>query len=175
MQASKKSKRTGTAKRTKGASVAHRVPGRIRIKLPQALTEGESRDLVQDLKASPEVKKVTVRGTSVIIEHVDDHQAMTALGSQLSKRFPEFERWSDEVDAEIAKAVADPWINKSIPIFFFGLAAFTAITEGTFLAGESAFALAYIGFDIYWKFQQENVIRKIEMVLSKPERDKLDA
>ncbi|HEY9773504.1 MAG TPA: hypothetical protein V6C81_06815 [Planktothrix sp.] len=156
------------------ATVAHKVPGRIRIRMTEALSDAEAKGLVQDLKVSPEVKKVTIRGTSLIIEHIDDHQAVTKLGSHLSKQFPEFERWSDEVDAEIAKAVGDPWVNKSIPFFFLGFAAFKALTEGALFAGESAFALAYVGFDIYWKFQQENVVRKIEMGLSKSDREKVE-
>jgi hypothetical protein len=100
---------------------------------------------------------------------------LTNLGTYLSKKFPEFERWSDEVDSEIAKAVSDPWINKSVPLAFLGLALYRAVLDGAFLAGESAFALAYVAFDIYWKFQQENVIHKIETGLSRRDRSDLEA
>ncbi|HEY9681570.1 MAG TPA: hypothetical protein V6C86_08310 [Oculatellaceae cyanobacterium] len=51
---------------------------------------------------------------------------------------------------------------------------YTAVAEGAVLAGESAFALAYVAFDIYWKFQQENVIRKIETGLSQKQKDNVD-
>jgi hypothetical protein len=99
---------------------------------------------------------------------------LTVVGSALNKVFPEFERWSDDVDAEIAKYVCDPWVNKSVPFAFLGLAFYRGIMDGAILAGESAFALAYIAFDVYWKFQQENVIRKIEKGLSQNQKSEIE-
>jgi hypothetical protein len=153
--------------------IAHKIPGRIRIKLPSALGDPQIKALVQDLKLSPEVKKVSVSGLSLIIEHDDDEKTLTAAGEALSKIFPNFARWSDEVDTEIAKAVADPWVNKIVPLGLFGIAIFTGVQNGAILAGESAFALGYVAFDLYWKFQQENVIRKIEKGLSDKDKEKL--
>jgi hypothetical protein len=153
--------------------VAHKIPGRVRIKLPDNLSAEEEKTLIQDLKVSPDVSKVTVRGTSLIIEHAQDDVALTDVGSYLNKLFPEFEHWSDDFDAELAKSTADPWINKGVPLAFIGIAVYRGLKDGAFLAGESAFALAYIAFDIYWKFQQENVIRKIEKGLSKNDQSKL--
>jgi hypothetical protein len=123
---------------------------------------------------SPDVRNVTLRGSSLIIEHNSNDRVLTNLGSYLSKRFPDFERWSDEVDSEIAKAVSDPWINKSVPFAFLGVAIYRALIDGAFLAGESAFALTYVAFDLYWKFQQENVIHKIETGLSRRERTEME-
>jgi hypothetical protein len=160
---------------TKGrARIAHRSPGRIRIKLPGELPQKHLQELLRDLQVSPEVRSATLRGSSLIIEHNETGETLTALDSQLSRMFPEFVDWSTLVDSEIAKAVADPWINKSLPLLFLGLAGYTAITEGAVLAGESAFALAYVAFDLYWKFQQENVIRKIETGLSQKQKEEID-
>jgi hypothetical protein len=113
---------------------------------------------------------VTRRGYSVIVEHTDEKHTFTALGKALSNVFPDFERWSDSMDESIAKVVADPWVNKIIPAGFLGLAVYTGIRNGAVLAGESAFALAYVAFDLYWKFQQENVIHKIEEGLSQKDK-----
>ncbi|HEY9757596.1 MAG TPA: hypothetical protein V6C97_20675 [Oculatellaceae cyanobacterium] len=160
---------------TKGRThIAHQIPGRMRLKLPRELSEKERSELLQDLKLSPEVRAATIRGTFLIIEHHESGEALSALGERLNRLFPDFIHWSNVVDSEIAKAVADPWINKTLPLFFLGLAGYTAIAEGAVLAGESAFALAYVAFDIYWKFQQENVIRKIETGLSQKQKEELE-
>jgi hypothetical protein len=153
--------------------IAHQIPGRIRIKMPATLGDKQMKALVEDLKLSPEVKKVSVSGSSLIIEHNDDEKTLTAAGEALNKIFPNFARWSDEVDEEIAKAVADPWVNKMVPLGLFGIAIFTGVQNGAILAGESAFALGYVAFDLYWKFQQENVIRRIESGLSAKDKEKL--
>lgn len=42
------------------------------------------------------------------------------------------------------------------------------------MAGESAFAIVYIAFDLYWKFQQENVTRKIQQGMSKQQQGKIE-
>jgi hypothetical protein len=112
--------------------IAHRSPGRIRLKLDTRLTKA------------------------------------------LDKIFPEFDRWSNNLDAQIAEATSDPWVNKFVPLGFLGLAVFTGISNGAVLAGESAFALGYVAFDLYWKFQQENVVRKIEQGLSKQQQKDMD-
>jgi hypothetical protein len=142
----------------------------MRIKLPHDLSEDDRRALMQDLRASVEINKVEYRNGSLIIEHSDEDRTLTLVGEQLSRFFPGFQRLSDEFDARMAKAAADPWINKSLPLGFVGLAVYTAIRDGAILAGESAFALAYIAFDIYWKFQQEKVIRKIEQGMSRSQK-----
>ena len=164
----------GNKRSAKRPRVVHNIPGRVRIKLPQELGAQEEKSLLQDLKVSPEVSKVTLRGTSLIIEHNQNDFALTPVGSYLNKHFPDFEKWSNEFDSEVAKSVSDPWVNKGVPFAFLGLALFRALEEGAFLAGESAFALAYIAFDLYWKFQQENVIRKIEKGLSKSDQSKIE-
>lgn len=156
--------------RTQSPKIAHKVPGRIRIQLPDDMDRPDRDRLVADLKTSPEVSKVTLRGSSLIIEHDDGSGAVTFIGRTMHRVFPGFERWSNEVDVEMAKYASDPWINKTVPFGFLGLALYRGLRDGAFLAGESAFALAYIAFDIYWKFQQENVIRKIEQGLSKAEK-----
>jgi hypothetical protein len=142
----------------------------MRIKLPHDLSEDDRRALMQDLRASVEINKVEYRNGSLIIEHSDEDRTLTLVGEQLSRFFPGFQRLSDEFDARMAKAAADPWINKSLSLGFVGLAVYTAIRDGAILAGESAFALAYIAFDIYWKFQQEKVIRKIEQGMSRSQK-----
>ncbi len=165
---------TGKPTRAKHPQIAHRIPGRIRIKLPKSLDDSQMKFLIQDLKMSPEVKKVSFNRSSLVIEHNDDEKTLTAAGEALDRVFPGFTRWSDGVDTEIAKAVADPWVNKILPLGFFGVAVYTGIQNGAILAGESAFALAYVAFDLYWKFQQENVIRKIEKGLSAKDKEKLE-
>jgi len=160
--------------KAKRPTVVHSIPGRIRFSLPKELNQKETKTLLQDLKSSPEITKATLRGKFLIIEHSGDGESMTSMGAHLNKLFPEFERWSDELDAELAKAVADPWVNKTIPMAILGLALYRCLRDGALLAGESAFALAYVAFDLYWKFQQENVIRKIESGLSQREREQLD-
>jgi hypothetical protein len=151
----------------KRPTVIHRIPGRLRIKLLSTLKEQDMQSLLRDLKVSPDVKKATLTRSSLVIEHNDNDQTMTEIGSRLSQIFPDFEPWSTHIDMEMGKYAADPWINKTIPAGLLSLALYRGIKEGAFLAGESAFALAYIAFDIYWKFQQENVIRKIEQGLSR--------
>jgi hypothetical protein len=153
------------------AKLAHRTPGRIRLKLDSQLKKEDAEALIRDLKVSPEISKVTYRGSSLIIEHADDTDTNTAVGKVLSSVFPGFEDWSNEVDETIAKVTADPWINKMVPLGFLGLAVYTGMRSGAVLAGESAFALGYVAFDLYWKFQQENVVRKIEKGLSEKQRD----
>jgi hypothetical protein len=156
------------------AKIAHRSPGRIRLKLDTRLTKEAAETLINDLKVSPDVSNVTLRGTSLIIEHSDDDHSGTAIGRALDKLFPEFDRWSNNLDAQIAEATSDPWVNKFVPLGFLGLAVFTGISNGAVLAGESAFALGYVAFDLYWKFQQENVVRKIEQGLSKQQQKDMD-
>ncbi len=41
---------------------------------------------------------------------------------------------------------------------------------GAVLAGEGPFALGYVAFALYWKFQQENVVRKIEKGMSEKQK-----
>jgi len=142
--------------------------------MPSKLDKIQLEALINDLKLSPDVSKVTVRGSSVIIEHSNDNKAVTTIGRTMDKIFPDFQRWSDEVDSEIAKFVADPWVNKLIPFGFLGVAIYTGIRNGAVLAGESAFALGYVAFDLYWKFQQENVMRKIERGISDRQRSELE-
>jgi hypothetical protein len=154
------------------AKIAHRSPGRIRLRLQDKLNKTQTDALIQDLKVSPEVSKVTVRGSYVIIEHCDDSDVITGFGQAMSRLFPDFERSSDQFDSQLAKAVGDPWLNKLIPAGFLGLAVYTGLANGAILAGESAFALGYVAFDLYWKFQQENVIRKMEQGLS--QKNKVD-
>ena len=156
------------------AKIAHRSPGRVRLKLDARLTKEAAETLINDLKVSPDVSNVTLRGTSLIIEHSDDDHSGTAVGQALDKLFPNFDRWSNDLDAKIAEATSDPWVNKFVPLGFLGLAVFTGINNGAVLAGESAFALGYVAFDLYWKFQQENVVRKIEQGLSKQQQTKID-
>lgn len=114
--------------------------------------------------------KVTVRGSSIIIDHTHDNSSETALSGVLNETFPGFKDWSNDLDEHVAKVTADPWVNKLIPFAFLGLAVFKGINSGAVLAGESAFALGYVAFDLYWKFQQENVVRKIEKGLSQHEK-----
>jgi hypothetical protein len=154
--------------------VAHKIPGRIRLRLDSIPDPKQKQALIEDLKTSPGVAKVDLRGSSLIIEHVDDDDTSTALGKALNKVFPGFEPWSDSFDAKVAKFGADPWMNKLIPLAFLGVAAYTGITTGAVLAGESAFALGYVAFDLYWKFQQENVVRKIEQGLSQSEKSNVE-
>ena len=154
--------------------IAHKIPGRMRIQLPAKLTNVQTRALLTDLQSSPDVAKAVVRGSYLIVEHAENEKSFTALGQAMDKLFPDFERWSDECDSEIAKAVADPWVNKTIPLGFLGLAIFVGMRNGAVLAGESAFALGYVAFDLYWKFQQENVMRKIEKGLSDKDKASID-
>jgi hypothetical protein len=151
--------------------IAHKIPGRMRVQLPAKFTATQVRALLTDLESSPDVEKAVVRGSYLIVEHADNQDTFTALGKAMSRVFPDFERWADECDANIAKAVADPWVNKSVPLGFLGLAIYVGMRNGALLAGESAFALGYVAFDLYWKFQQENVVKKIEAGL----RDKQKA
>lgn len=161
--------KTATAPR-----IAHRIPNRMRIKLPQALKPDDAKALLQDLQVSPHISKATLNGTSLIIEHSDDEETVIHSGNVLSKMFPGLERWSNTFDAEVSKIVADPWVNKTIPLGFIGLAVYAFIRDGALMAGESAFAMGYIAFDVYWKFQQENVIRKIEKGMSKQAQANLE-
>lgn len=158
-----------------GPKVVHRTSNRVRVQLPKRLSKEQTDALVHDLKTSPEVRKVTLRGSSLIIEHSEGEDTMTFAGDALTKIFPNFERWSDEFDASIAKHAADPGINKTLPFVFLGLAAFRLVRDGALLAGESSFALAYIAFDLYWKFQQENVMHKIEQGMSQRQQEQLSA
>lgn len=164
----------GKGTRNRQPRIAHQVSGRIRIALPQGLQDRDAKTLINDLKLSPQVTKVTLRGSSLIIEHADDEKVLGHTEDVLRKLFPGFERWSDEFDAELAKYTANPWVNKTLPLGFLGLAIYTGLRNGAVLAGESAFALAYVAFDLYWKFQQENVIRKIETGLSQHDKDRLE-
>jgi hypothetical protein len=156
------------------AQIAHRSPGRIRLRLMSSLDNAQTDALIKDLKVSPEVSKVTVRGSHLIIEHEQD-DVTTALGKTLSRLFPGFERASDQFDSQVAKTVADPWIMNLIPAGFLGLAVYTGLRNGAVLAGESAFALGYVAFDLYWKFQQENIMRKMEKGLSAKNRSELES
>ena len=156
------------------AKVAHRTPGRLRLRLMDSLDKSQKDLLLQDLKVSPEVSKVTIRGHYLIIEHADDGDVTTAFGKAMNKLFPDFERAADEFDGQMAKAAADPWTNKLLPTGILGLAIYTGMRSGAILAGESAFALAYVAFDLYWKFQQENVIRKMERGLSAKNKSDLE-
>ena len=155
------------------AKIAHRMPGRIRLKLDNQIKKEDSEALINDLKVSPDVSKVTLRGSSLIIEHAENEESSTAIGKTLNALFPGFETWSNDIDAKIAKVTADPWVNKMVPLGFLGLAVFTGVKNGALLAGESAFALAYVAFDLYWKFQQENVVRKIEQGLTEKEKKEM--
>jgi hypothetical protein len=155
------------------AKVAHRTAGRIRLKLDKGVSKDSIDALIKDLKVSPEISRVTCRGTSLIIEHANNENTNTLIGKTLNTVFPGFEDWSNEVDETIAKVTSDPWVNKMVPFGFLGLAVFTGITNGAVLAGESAFALGYVAFDLYWKFQQENVVRKIEQGLSAQQKGKI--
>src|SRR5579885_726735 len=155
--------------RDAGPRVAHRTLGRIRILLPESLSEEESDLLLKDLKLSPKVNKVTMRGSSLIVEHYDECEALTTIGRALNRMFPDFPGWSDEFDATFDKYAADPWVNKMVPLSFLSLALYRGVRDGAFLAGESAFALAYIAFDLYWKFQQENLMRKLKHGMSNQE------
>lgn len=148
------------------AKVAHRTPGRIRLKLSGIASPKEIDQLIEDLKVSPEISKVTLRGSSLIIEHSTEDGPTTELGKQLNKLFPGFQHFSDDFDDQMSKTASDPWMNKMIPLGFLGLAVYTGISNGAVLAGESAFALGYVAFDLYWKFQQENVTRKIQKGLA---------
>ena len=154
--------------------VAHKIPGRIRIQIPSKLSKPQNEALLRDLEASPVVSKVTLHGSSLIIEHSDETRELTALGQSLNRIFPDFADWSDSMDSTVAKIAADPWVNKLIPTAFLGLAIATGLKNGTVLAGESAFALGYVAFDLYWKFQQENVVRKIEKGLSGKDKSAID-
>lgn len=159
---------TGHSEKQKSARVAHQLPGRIRLELSKSLTQDELKEIIQDLKLSPEVSDVRINGRHLIIEH-DSNKS----GSLLQKIFPGLEPLSNSIDEAVAKATEMPEVNKLIPAGFLGLALFKAFRDGAFFAGESAFAMAYIAFDLYWKFQQENVTGKIHEGMTKGQQENL--
>jgi hypothetical protein len=50
------------------AKIAHKINGRLLVKLDPDLTQEEKKVLVEDLKVSPGITKVELRESSVIIE-----------------------------------------------------------------------------------------------------------
>lgn len=144
--------------------VAHVVSGRLRLQLMEPLSEEDRNALITDLRSSPEIKEVKVRGKSIIIEHSSSNEHPWSI---LERYFPRVTRVSDEIDAAIAKLTETPEVNKLIPLSFLAFGVVRALSSGTLMAGESAFAIIYISFDLYWKFQQENIIRKIHQGLGR--------
>lgn len=159
----------GGQDKQRSARIAHKMPGRIRIQLDRIPTSDEKRELTTDLMLSPEVSKVRINGRSLVIEH-DENRS----GSFLQAVFPGLQSLSDKVDEAVAKGTEMPEVNKLLPLGFLALAVFKGFRDSAFFAGESSFALAYIAFDLYWKFQQENVTRKIHEGMTKSEQQKLE-
>jgi len=139
------------------------MPGRIRLKLAQPLAPAERKEVEADLKLSPQVKTVRLTGKSLVIEHVgaDEHP-----WSLLERWFPDVVRMSDAVDMSVARLTETPEVNKLLPLGVLAFAIYKGIRDGALMAGESSFAIMYIAFDLYWKFQQENVTRKIQKGLT---------
>ncbi|PWT96160.1 MAG: hypothetical protein C5B53_10160 [Candidatus Melainabacteria bacterium] len=126
--------------------------------------------LITDLKLSPEIKSVRRSRRSLIIEHNNDQVTHDIL----EKIFPNLRTWSDRFDAGAAKLAELPSVNKGLPFALLAMAAFAGWRDKAFLAGESAFALIYLAFDLYWKLQQENLMIKIQNGLSTREREQLE-
>ena len=146
--------------------LAHQMPGRLRFVLPRHCEPDELKAVIADIKSSPHVQKVVVRCRSLTIEHTAEASGRKDIGSVLNRVFPGYDQLSDDLDEKAAKKAADPTLNKLVPLCFLGLAGWKILRDGAFIAGESAFAIAYLAFDVYWKLQQENLIKKLEKGMS---------
>lgn len=98
------------------ANIAHAIPGRIRLRLEDELSNEDRKALINDLKLSPEVKNVKINGKSIVIEHSDEGQHPWSL---LEKCFPRLTRINDGFDASVAKLTETPEVNKIVPLAFF--------------------------------------------------------
>ncbi len=146
--------------------VAHNSPRRLRLRLPRNFDKEKVGSLIEDLQSSVHIDRAVAHGRSIIIEHNGQSGAKKHIGSTLNRFFPGFDRLSDELDENVAKVAAAPTFNKVVPIGFLALATWKFFRDGAFIASESSFAIAYLAFDVYWKFQQENVIKKLERGMS---------